>query len=307
MTKRAIAELVFILMACAAPPAVRNVPALAATPTPQAAAPATPEVRAADRAFLEALAKADKASVAKFLDEEFSWTRADGTFLSLAAVQRALPKPVLGRETDVQVTRHNYDQVEAIHVHSGKTYVLRVWVKRPDGWRLIVYHEVVQAAQAQPPGAAARGSGPTACENPCNSVPYKPQTDMDAAIIKGWQAQQTGEWHNNGEEWAYDIADEFMGINSNATRPATKATRSAALNRLREAGVQSGPVAPLISARLFDFGETAVMTALHKAGSDSFQCSRVWVHRDDHWQMAFSYQTRVEHPPNSSAPTRSAR
>lgn len=268
-----------------------------AAASPQAAAPATPAVRTVDRAFVEALAKSDRAAVAMLLDNEFSWTQADGRFLSRSQVERNLPKPVLGREVEVERTERNYGQVEAVHVRSGKKYILRVWVERPDGWRLIVYHEIVQPAQtATSPAAvvAGHGAGPPTCDNPCKDVPFKPQTAMDDAIIKGWQAQQTGEWHNDGDAWGYDIADEFIGVNTGAAQPTTKPARIAAFRRLKAAGVETSATAPLVSARMFDFGETAVMTALHKTGDGYSQCSRIWVHRDDHWQMAFSYQTKVE-------------
>ena len=263
--------------------------------SPQAAAPATPAVRTMDRALVEALAKSDHAAVGMLLDKEFSWTQADGRFLSRSQVDRNLPKPVLGREVDVERTERNYGQVEVVHVHTGKKYILRVWVERPEGWKLIVYHEVVQPAQPSSGAAAAGdGNGPATCDNPCKDVPFKPQTDMDSAIIKGWQAQQTGEWHNDGDAWGYDIADEFIGVNSGGGPPATKPARIAAFRRLKASGVETSATAPLVSARMFDFGETAVMTALHKTGDSYSQCSRVWVHRDDHWQMAFSYQTKVE-------------
>ena len=63
---------------------------------------------------------------------------------------------------------------------------------------------------------------------------------------------------------------------------------------MKAAGAETSATAPLVSARMFDFGETAVMTALHKTGDGYSQCSRIWVHRDDHWQMSISYQTKVE-------------
>jgi len=281
-----------------------------AIPSPQASAPATPAVRTMDRAFVEALAKSDRAAVGMLLDKEFSWTQADGRFLSRSQVDRNLPKPVLGREVDVERTERNYGQVEAVHVHTGKRYILRVWVERPEGWRLIVYHEVVQPAQATSPAAVAAGgsNGPATCDNPCKNVPFKPQTEMDDAIIKGWQAQQTGEWHNDAEAWGYDIAEEFIGVDTGGGQPVTKSARIAALKRLKAAGVETSATAPLVSARMFDFGEAAVMTALHKTGDSYSQISRIWVHRDDHWQMAFSYQTKVEKAaPEGNKGTSSAR
>ncbi len=38
--------------------------------------------------------------------------------------------------------RHNYGQVETVEANSGKMHELRIWVKRPVGWRAMAYQEV---------------------------------------------------------------------------------------------------------------------------------------------------------------------
>ena len=274
----------------------------AAHSTPQAPGPATPEVQMTDRAFVGVLAKPDKAAVGMALDTQFSWARADGRLLSRAQALAEMPKPALGRETEVEVTRTNYGDVEAIRVHSGRTYLLRIWVKRPEGWRLIAYHEVVQAAPgtAQP---ATPATPPSECDNPCKSVPFQPETEMDGTIIKTWQAHIVSEWNRNVDDWTYAIADEFYSVNSGGSGSTNKATGLAGMRRAKEAG--SGPAIPneLIAAQMFDFGPTAVMIAVNKTGNTYAQATRVWVQRgDNHWQMALSYQTRMPGPRSSLLP-----
>ena len=53
-----------------------------------------------------------------------------------------------------QVSERSYGQVGAVQVASGKVHILRIWVKRAAGWRLLDYHEVTQRSGAAPPPGA---------------------------------------------------------------------------------------------------------------------------------------------------------
>src|SRR6185503_231746 len=82
----------------------------------------------ADRAFVRAAASGDAKAAAPFLDQDFTWTNLEGTTLDAAHVRQALP--------------YGYGSVGVVQVNAGKLHTLRVWVKRPAGWRLLVYQEV---------------------------------------------------------------------------------------------------------------------------------------------------------------------
>jgi uncharacterized protein DUF4440 len=262
-------------------------------PTKAASAPDDDAVLQADHAFVQALAKADTAGVGNFLDAEFSWTDSAGKTLSRAEVLKSFPKPALGDESDAEVKERTYGDVGTVMAARGKVHVLRIWVKRPAGWRVLVYHEVTQLDQ---PSTAA-GSGVNDCENPCQNVPFKPANEAERAVIASWQALETGVTAHDAEAWAPHIADEFVQISSNSDHPIDKAGRMATLNKQKQSGVGSAP-APLVSARMFDFGDTVVMTCLHQPYTGRpIHVSRVWIKRDGKWIMSISFQTTIQATP----------
>lgn len=246
-----------------------------------------------DRAFVQAAAKGDTAAASRFLDAEFSWTDSAGATLSRTEVLKSIPKPTLGNESDAEVKERTYGDVGTVMAARGKVHALRIWVKRSAGWRVLVYHEVTQLDQAP----AAAGSGVNDCENPCSSVPFKPANEVERAIIASWQALETGVTAHDAEAWAPHVADEFVQISSNSDHPINKAGRMATLNKQKQSGVGSAP-APLVSARMFDFGDTVVMTCLHQPYTGKpIHVSRVWIKRDGNWIMSISFQTTIQAAP----------
>ena len=244
----------------------------------------------ADRAFVQAAAKGDAAALGKMLDAEFTWTDVEGKTLTGEEVLRAVPKDALGDESGVEVGERTYGQVGAVNASRGKVHILRMWVQRPGGWRLLVYHEVKQMEQ---PSTSA-GSGVKDCENPCKMVPFKPANEAEAAIIASWQALETGVTAHDAEAWAPHIADEFVQVSSNSDHVISKAGRIETLNKQKASEVGSAP-APLVSAKMFDFGDAVIMTCLHQPYSGKpIHVSRLWIKRDGKWIMSISYQTTIQ-------------
>jgi len=256
----------------------------------RAAAEGDPTVLATDRQFIQGAAKGDSAAATKFLDTEFTWTDADGKTLSASETLHALPKPALGDEKGVDISERTYGDVAAVSASSGKMHVLRLWVKRAGGWKLLVYHEVRQLDQP----SASSGSGVKECENPCKTVPFKPANEAEQAIIASWQALETGVTAHDAAAWAPHIAEEFVQISSNSDHPISKTGRIETLNKQKQSGVGSAP-SPLVSAKMFDFGDAVIMTCLHQPYSGkSVHVSRLWIKRDGKWVMAISYQTTIQ-------------
>src|SRR5215471_10064615 len=244
----------------------------------------------ADRKFVQAAALQNGSLLARLLDDDFTWTDADGETLTTAEVLQGVPKPVLGDESGLDLTERTYGQVGAVSASRGKVHVLRLWVQRPAGWRLLVYHEVRQLEQ---PSASA-GSGVKECENPCKSVPFKPANEAEAAIIASWQELETGVTGHDAAAWAPHIADEFVQISSNSDHPITRAGRMETLNKQKQSGVGSAP-SPLVSAKMFDFGDAVIMTCLHQPYSGKpVHVSRLWIKRNGNWIMSISYQTTIQ-------------
>lgn len=259
-------------------------------PGHRAAAAEDQSVLQADHEFVEAAGKGDTAAAGKFLDAEFTWTDAQGKTQSHADVLGVLPKPALGNEAGAHQQRQTRSQVEAIMAERDKIHVLRLWVKRSAGWRLLVYHEV---ALGQAAGGAS-GSGVNDCENPCRMVPYKPKNESEQAVIASWQALETGVTNHDAAAWAPHIAEEFTMLGSTNDHPLTKADRIATLNLQKQTGRASAP-APLVSAQMFDFGDSIVMTCLHQPYTGKpVHVSRLWIKRDGHWVMSISYQTTIQ-------------
>jgi len=250
-----------------------------------------------DRDFVQALSKADKAKVGTLLDTDFSWTDADGKTQTKAEVLNSLPTPALGNETGADVKQRSYGLVGAVMSSRDKVYVLRIWVKRPAGWRLLVYQEVALGRLVPSPS----GHGVKDCENPCKTLPYKPRNEAEQAIVASWQALETGVTNHDASAWSPHIADEFIMLSSANDHPLGKADRIATLNLQKQTGVASAP-SPLVSAQMFDFGDSVVMTCLHQPYSGKpVHVSRLWIKREGHWVMSISYQTTIQAAPAKSS------
>ena len=185
-----------------------------------------PSVLQADHALVAALGKADKAAAEKFLDADFMWTNSAGETLSRTKVLSSLPKPPLGDESGIQVTEYTYGQVGEVRVGRGKMQVLRVWVKRPAGWRILHYHEVALAEHA---GASALSAND--CNVPCKDVPYPPKDDAEKGIRASWAGLELALTDHDVKAWTPHFPDEYMMATSGATNPITKADRIATISK----------------------------------------------------------------------------
>ncbi|MFI5057906.1 MAG: nuclear transport factor 2 family protein [Candidatus Acidiferrales bacterium] len=245
----------------------------------------------ADHSFVQAISKSDSVSLGKLLDADFAWTDSDGKTQTKAEILGNLPTPVAGYDSTAK--ERTYGDVGTVQASSGKAYVLRVWVKRPSGWRALVYHEVVQLAV--PP--AAGGPGVKDCENPCKKLPYHPQNEVEQGVISSWQELETAVTNHDSAGWAPHVAEEFILVSSNNDHPVNKEGRMAVLDKQKQAAAGSAP-APLVSALMFDFPDTVVMTGLHQPfHGKPIHVSRVWIKRDGKWVLSISYQTTVQAAP----------
>jgi hypothetical protein len=256
-------------------------------------------IKEADHAMVAALAKGDKAAAEKMFDAQLTWTNSAGDTVGRAKVVAALPKPMLGDESGAKVSEKGYGpDLAAVQVANGKMHVLRIWAKRPAGWRLLVYQEVTQRSGAAPPPAATTNE----CENPCKGVPYTAKNDAERGILKSWAELETAVLHHDAKGWTPHVLDEFVLISSGAPEPADKAFR---LKQLNTPGV--GPAPPQLAktpaVRFIQFGDAVVMIAQANpyAGKPN-HITRIWVKGEQTWQMAFSYQTTVQSAPEIVPP-----
>jgi hypothetical protein len=247
----------------------------------------------ADHSLLSALGKADKTATGKLLDADFVWTDADGKSLKREEVLGDLPAYATDNLGDENVQTHFYGQVETVlGVHHNARF-LRIWVKRSGGWREFVELDTpisTRTALASVEAAAGQGD----CENPCRTVPYKPTTAMDKAILADWQKTKMEEWHPDAVDWPMHIADEFLIINNTAMR--NKPERVAIAQKQQAAGAGT-PGDPITSMEIHDFGDNAAVMISHHVphrGGKPYYNVRVWTLRDGRWQLAVSQQSTIQ-------------
>jgi hypothetical protein len=181
---------------------------------------------------------------------------------------------------------HIVGRLGLVQTNSGKLYVLRIWIKRGDGWHLLIYQAVTIGA---PPSAEA---GNEACENPCKTVPFQPQSEDEHEVISSYQAVERAVAAHNSAAWAAHIADEFFAVTSNSDRPLDKTTRMAGLDNQKVAGIAPFP---LVSARMFEFGNAMLMISQQQPEHGlPLHVTRVWFKRNGTWLEGYSYQTTIQ-------------
>jgi hypothetical protein len=238
----------------------------------------------ADRALVAALAQGDAGAAMALLDDDFNWVDLNGRILDKTQTLSALPKPPLGDEAGLTPTWHDHGEVATVAIERDKIFVLRIWVKRGGGWRLIAYHEVSQNLPAAP-----HGPGRKEWDNPCYTLPYKPRDADERDCLASWQELEIAVMQHEPEIWAQHVADEFMVVG--AARRHSKADRKAVLEEQLRTGANSAP-APLVSAKLFGFKDAMVMLCEHQPfHGKAARVSRVFVKRGGKWLMAVSFQT----------------
>jgi hypothetical protein len=247
----------------------------------------------ADQSLVSALGKPDKTETGKLLDADFVWTDADGKSRNRAEVLGDLPTYTTDNQGDENVQTHFYGQVETVlGVHHNARF-LRVWVKRPTGWKEFVELDTPISARTAPPSVEAAPSQGN-CENPCRTVPYEPATAMDKTILADWQKTKMEEWHPDAVDWPMHIADEFLIINNTTMR--NKQERVAIAQKQQAAGVGT-PGDPITAMEIHDFGNNAAVMISHHVphrGGKPYYNVRVWTLRDGRWQLAVSQQSTIQ-------------
>jgi hypothetical protein len=242
-----------------------------------------------DHVFVEAMVRKDAPAAGQLLDADFTWTDSQGQTLTRAQVLRKLPSPALGDESRAIEQEGRNNRIVIHRSERGKIYVLRVWVKRAEGWRALVYQEVTQLGT--PPHS---DSGAQSCENPCKNVPFKPKTEDEREVIRAYQQVESAVTAHDSAAWGAHIADEFFAVTSNSDHPLDRASRMAGLDQQKQGGIAPFP---LVSARMFKFGDTMIMTSRQQPEHDkALHVTRIWMKRNGKWLEVFSYQTTIQGP-----------
>ena len=267
-----------------------------APPEPQAAQPAQTDAAAAlqaDSRWMSALNGLDPSAATPALDADFEWTNADGQTRTRSESAAALPALAgeFRNETDRQT--FHYGHVHVITSARPGARMMRVWALRPEGWRLFAAISTALATGTTP-FAAAGAPAAADCENPCRTMPFEPVTETTKEIASIFQQLKVDEWHPNPDNWAPYVLDDVYYVT--ATAQLSKADRVEHLRKLNESGAPSVPGDPVVSMRIHDFGDSAVMVARHNPfrGGKPYHSLRIWAQRDGRWQLANTQQTVLQ-------------
>ncbi|HTC64490.1 MAG TPA: nuclear transport factor 2 family protein [Candidatus Saccharimonadales bacterium] len=225
------------------------------------------------------------------LDNNFTWTEPSGKTRDKSEILAAIrSKKQLAGETG-RVVAHLHGQVGIIQENSEKIYGLHIWIKRRTGWNLLIY-------QAVSIGAPASGTPDLEiCDNPCDTVPFHPRNGDERDVIHTYQAVERAVTAHDSAAWGSHIDDDFFAVTSNSDRPLDKATRIAGLGNQKVGGIAPFP---LVSARMFEFGDTMVMTSRQQPLRGlPLHVTRVWFKQNGAWLEAYSYQTTIQEDSSS--------
>ena len=255
----------------------------------------------ADHLLVQAIAKGDKAAAGALLDSEFTWTDRSGKTRAKTDILRDWKTLDGGSDTDL--TARHYDQILLITgTHragsqgAGVRFV-RVWIKRPAGWIALVYQET--AIAETPPAnrggfGSPSGGAPVDCDNPCKSVPYKPEGAAEQEVVAMWQAVERTVLTNDVDAWTPHFTDDFVFVTPDGGPPLHKADRIAMIKELKRTNTTLIP-AQVESMKVWVLGDAAVMRSEHKPRQGRMlHVTRVFVKREGRWQITFGQQTTVE-------------
>jgi hypothetical protein len=250
-----------------------------------------PEPLALDRTFVQAMGRGGTAALELIADPDFTWITTQGVSVAREDALKAIAsgkglKPLIG-PADAQPAQTMYgEQMAVIQRHKGKTHSMHIWVKRANGWKLLNIAEVMEYAEVPYGGTTINAD----CTNPCSKVPFVAGNAVQQAVMSAWQEQQTGP-----EGWLRRVATTNIAHSSNGTR--THASRVQVMNQQKASGA-SVASPPLIWARIWDFGDSALMLSIQQGNNaKAVWSSRVFYNQNGTWLMTESYQMTVQEAP----------
>jgi len=255
--------------------------------------------RQADRSLAEALASGDKKAVASLLDERFQWVEANGRIHSKAQVLDDLAQFAADNEGALDVRTVDFlGQVERVlGIHHNQRFA-HLWVKNSLGWQAFVFLNIPIPAERPeimaPPAPPADAD--KVCENPCKTLPYKPENAVEEGALAAWFRLKNDEWHPNPDDWAAhtDIYHETLTPRTDIPRLQHIEELAEQRKLYGENGGSGG--SSVLSMRMFDFGNVLIMEAFQGRNPSAKPTSwnlRLFLNRGDGWKIALSAQTNI--------------
>lgn len=249
---------------------------------------ADPSMMQADAAFVQALAKGDKAALEKLVDADFTWTDYNGKTLTRAQFLQTPGKPAVANDASAEHKQYTYGDLGNVQANQGRAHALRIYAKRSGAWKAIDYQEVMSLEN---PPTATPGAGKD-CENPCKKISFTPKTETEKQVATAYSKLETAAMAHNSPVFATLVGDEFVAASSNSNKLYDKQGRIDDFNHSKMAGVAP---TPLMSARMFTFGDAVLMISEHIPDKGlPLHVTRVWSKRGGNWVETLSYQTSVQ-------------
>jgi hypothetical protein len=244
-----------------------------------------PAMLQADRAFAQAVARADKAALDKLLDADFTWTDFEGNTRTKSEVLREAPLQLDRSHGPAELKAYTYGHLGDVQTNFGPAHVLHVWVRRNAAWKAIAYQEVLSL---DAPPSVTPGAGKD-CENPCKTIPYHPKNAVEHQVALAYSKLETAAMAHNSAVFATLVADEFVAASSNSNKLYDKRGRMDDFDQAKMSGVAP---TPLVSAQMFEFGDAVLMRSEHQPDRGRpLHVTRVWLKRNGSWMETLSYQT----------------
>jgi hypothetical protein len=202
-------------------------------------------------------------------------------------VLREVPKAAITDPKAAESKAYTYGDLGNVQVNLGRAHVLRVWVKRPSGWKAILYQELMSR---ETPPSFTPGAGKD-CDNPCKTIAFTPKNDTERQVALAYSKLETAAHARNSAAFGPMVGDEFVAASSNSDKLQSKRSRMEDFDRSQDGGVAP---TPLLSARMLAFGDAVLMVSQHKPDrGNPLRVTRVWVKRGGNWIETLSYQTAI--------------
>jgi hypothetical protein len=255
-------------------------------------------VRGVDR-FTDAMAKGDSKTVAALLDDRFQWVEASGKIHTKAQILEDLASFAADNEGALDVRTVDFlGQVERqLGMHHNQRFA-HLWAKNASGWQAFVFLNMPIPGErpdyTTPPGPP--NNADKVCDNPCKTLPYKPENPVEEGAMATWFRLKNDEWHPNPEDWAAHTDEAHETLTPRSDVPRLQHIEELAEQRklYGENGGSGG--SSVLSMKMFDFGNVVIMEAFQGRNPSAKPTSwnlRVFVNRGDGWKIALSAQTNI--------------
>jgi Domain of unknown function (DUF4440) len=255
-------------------------------------------VLAADNALGAAIRTGDRTAARRLLTLQFTFVDADGKIHPRREFLGDLKKVAARPATDIKV--RNFGSLAMMtgkhtSAQGADVFFLDIWVRQKGAWRALLMQDVPirageDAAALRPIPIADVGAH--ACDNPCNTIPYRVRSAAELDVARTYQTITKAVAAHDAGAWAKYVADEFVAYASSRA-PLARSSRIAAIeDRNDEGAVRVGEVKTM---RLSVYGDGAVMVATEANGPQpAYRAARVFVKRDGRWLMAATAQTDLK-------------